>query len=166
LTEPAHPCNPSLLKPIVSEAQQRCSIPNPHGPLYQSDVPSLQETCCSAPIIQVDEGRTDLKPVQDLAPDFALPAQVNLYATDETNTQGTAISPETGNLVTDYLQGAYLQHDVSAPHGQLTVATANQWLLLNIPAGTKLFNRAVIKDGSPLQENILEALLPVVKRNH
>jgi len=94
-----------------------------------------------------------IKPVQaSYTPNFALPAQVNLYATDESNAQGTAISPETGNLVTDYLQreNTFYSFDVTAYlTGQLTVATANRnGLLLNIPTGTKLFNRAVIKDGS------------------
>src|SRR5262249_7836790 len=46
-----------------------------------------------------------IKPFQQsYTPLFQLPPQINLYATDQTNVQGPAISSETGGLITDYLQ--------------------------------------------------------------
>ena len=118
--------------------------------------PSIRDLLLRTDYKKLMKAQLVIKPFQEsYTPSFQLPPQVNLYATDQTNTQGTAISSETGNLVTDYLQReatAYTFDVTGYLTGQLSIATENKnGLLLNVPTGTKVFDRALIRDGSPVQ---------------
>ena len=120
----------------------KVSFPTIRNLLYRTDYQKLMK----AQLI--------IKPSQQsYTPFFELPPQINLYTTNVSNLQGPALSSETGSLVTDYLQreNTYYTFDVTAfLLGQISITSQNEnGLILNVPAGTRVFDRAVIKDSHP-----------------
>jgi hypothetical protein len=95
-----------------------------------------------------------VKPVLgSYSPSFALPAQLQLYTTDQNNFLGFPIA-NSGNLVTDYIYGAntaytfdltsYIRQQI--PLGALVNSQTGLMLVMPSPGNNTTFNRAIIGD--------------------
>jgi Domain of unknown function (DUF4270) len=104
-----------------------------------------------------------VKPVLgSYSPSFALPAQLQLYTTDQNNFIGFPIA-NSGNLVTDYIYGAntaytfdltsYIRQQI--PLGALVNSQTGLMLVIPSPANNTTFNRAIIGDKFNKKTNIV-----------